>query len=205
MRLKTSVWARVAGFAAATLLTAPVLADDGPRYTYGEIGYSRVDFDDLNEDGDFFDADLSLAVHDMIHLFAGYSTGSVDVANFDVDVTNVAAGVGLNVPLSNTIDFVFDVAYLWIEFDAGNGGNNSIDEDGYGLSAGVRAMLTPRFEMNGGVSYASYSDSDSDDDTALNVGMVYNFTDMFALTAGAAIGDNVTSYGAGLRLYLGNR
>jgi len=203
MRLKTSVCARGTWLLVAALFSGSVLADEGPRYTYGEIGYSRVDYDDLNNDGDFFDAGLSLAVHDVVHLFADYSAGSVDVSSFDVDVTNVDAGAGLNLPLTKTMDLIIDVAYLWIEFDAGNGGNNSIDNNGYGARAGVRAMLAPNFELNGGVSYANFDDSD--DDTALYGGLVYNFTPMFAVSAGVSVGDNVTSYDAGLRLYLGDK
>jgi hypothetical protein len=203
MRLKTSVWAWRSGLVVAALFAGNALADEGPRYTYGEIGYSRVDYDDLNNDGDFFDAGVSLAVHDMVHLFADYSTGSVDVSSFDVDVTNVDAGAGLNLPLTKTVDLIVDVAYLWTEFDAGGGGNNSVDEDGYGARVGVRAMLTPNFELNGGGSYANFDHSD--DNTAVYGGLVYNFTRMFAVSAGVSVGDNVTSYDAGLRLYLGDK
>lgn len=202
MRLNTAVLFRGAGVVAAMLLTGSVLAGEGPRYTYVEAGYSRLDFDNLDNDGDFFNGGGSLAVHKNVHLFADYAAGSVDVSNNDVDVTNVQAGVGLNVPLSNTVDFIFDVAYLWTELEFGN---NSVDDDGYGLRAGVRAMLTPKFELNGGGTYADYSDSDNDEDnTALYVGGVYNFTDMFAMTGGVSVGDNVTSYGVGVRLYFGD-
>ncbi len=74
---------------------------------------------------------------------------------------------------------------------------NSQDDDGYAIRAGIRAMLTPQFELNGGGSYVDVSD----DDTALYVGAVYSFTDMFAVTGNVSVGDNATAYGVGLRLY----
>jgi len=201
MRLKTSVWARGTALLATALFTGSVLASEGPRYTYGDIGYSRVDFDDLNNDGDFLDLGGSLRVHDKLHLFADYSGGNVSVSSFDVDVTNVDAGIGANLPLSPTVDLIIDVAYLWSELDAGHG--NSDDEHGFGARVGVRAMLAPNFELNGGASYADYNDSD--DNKALYAGLVYNFTDMVAMTAGVSAGDNVTSYDIGLRIYFGDR
>ena len=202
MRLKTSVCARGAGTLAAALFAGNVLAAEGPRYTFAQVAYANVDFDDLNNDGDFVNAGASLAVHEKVHLFADYAAGSVDVGNVDVDVTNVDAGLGINLPLSPTVDLVVDIAYLWTELDAGNG-FNSVDENGFGARAGVRAMLAPNFELNGGVSYADYEDSD--DDTALYGGLVYNFTEAVAVMAGASVGDNVTSYELGVRLYFGDK
>lgn len=202
MRLKTSVWAQGTGMLAAALFAGNVLAAEGPRYTFAQVAYENVDFDDLNNDGDFVNAGASLAVHDKVHLFVDYAAGSVDVGNFEIDVTNVDAGLGINLPLSPTVDVIVDIAYLWSEFDAGNG-FNSVDENGFGARAGVRAMLAPNFELNGGVSYADYEDSD--DDTALYGGLVYNFTEAVAVTAGASVGDNITSYELGVRLYFGDK
>ena len=56
-------------------------------------------------------------------------------------------------------------------------------------------MLTPQFELNGGGTYVDVTD----DDTALYVGGVYNFTDMFALSGDVSVGDNATAYGVGMR------
>jgi hypothetical protein len=203
MRLKTSVWAQGTGLLAAAWFAGGALAAEEPRYTYAQIAYANVDFDDLNNDGDFVNAGASLAVHDKVHVFADYAAGSVDVSNFDVDVTNLDAGIGIDLPLSPTVDVVVDIAYLWTEFDAGNGGNNSVDENGFGARAGVRAMVAPNFELNGGVSYADYEDSD--DDTALFGGLVYNFTDAVAVMAGASVGDNITTYELGVRVYFGDK
>jgi hypothetical protein len=58
----------------------------GPRYTYGELGYARIDFDNFNEDADVFGANGSLAVSDQIYLIAAYSDGNIDASGFDIDL-----------------------------------------------------------------------------------------------------------------------
>jgi len=183
---------------AALLFSCAASADEGPRYTYGEIGYSRLDIDNYSGDGDFADFDVSLALTDLVHVFATYSDGTVG-SSPDIDVRTASGGVGLNIPLDSrhTVDLVLDAAYLWTEVD----GNffNALDDDGYGLSAGVRAMLNPNLEVNGGVAYTDVNE----DDTAVYAGVVYKFTDLFAVTGGVSAGDNATSYGVGVRLYFG--
>jgi|APFre7841882724_1041349.scaffolds.fasta_scaffold80283_2 hypothetical protein len=195
MNMKTSIWARRAGFVAAVLVAGSAVASEGPRYTYGELGYAQIDFDGFNEDADVFGADGSLAVSDRVFLIASYSQGTIDASGFDVDLTTAAVGAGMHFPLNETIDFVADAAYVWAEVDADS--FDAQDDDGFALSAGLRAMLTPQFELNGGGTYVDVSD----DDTALYVGAVYNFTDMFAVTGNVSVGDNATAYGVGARLY----
>ena len=195
MDQKSKRWIRPAGLVAAMLFAGSAAASEGPRYTYGELGYARVDFDNFNEDADLFGANGSLAVSDQIYLIASYSDGSIDGNGFDIDLKQAEAGAGLHFPLNSKVDFTADASYVWAEVDAD--GFNSQDDDGYAIRAGIRAMLTPQFELNGGGSYVDVSD----DDTALYVGAVYNFTDMFAVTGNVSVGDNATAYGVGLRLY----
>jgi hypothetical protein len=195
MRNQNTLWARRAGFVAAALLAGSAAAGEGPRYTYGELGYSRVDFDNFSEDADLFNASGSLAVTDRVHLIAGYSNGSIDGSGVNVDLESATIGAGVNFPLNEKIDLVADAAYAWAKVDANNFGSDS--DDGYALNVGLRAMLTPQFELNGGGTYVDISD----DNTAAYVGAVYNFTDMFALSGNISVGDNATAYSAGLRLY----
>lgn len=187
------LWCRRAGvLLGAGVLSAACLADQGPKWTYVEGGYSRIDFDDIDADGDLVGLGGSLAVTDLFHVFASYGHGNVDVDGpGDVDVDQIAAGAGINYPISDTVDLVGQAA--WVRAEVG-----PFEENGVGLFGGVRAMLSPQFELNGGLSYVDIDDSD---ETSLDLGMVYSFTDMFAVSAGASIGDESTSYGIGLRLY----
>jgi hypothetical protein len=178
--------------------TAATAADNGPRYTYGEVGYSHLDFDDFDADGDAWYLNGSFALTDMFHVVAGYTDGNLDAnGGGSADYSSWNLGVGINYPISDTIDLVGRLSYLSAEVE-------NDDEDGYGLYAGVRAMVMPQFELNGGVDYTDLG-GDFGDDTAVELGAVYNFTDMVAAAAGVSFSDNVTQYNIGLRLYFGER
>ena len=188
----------IAGVCLALSGTAALAADSGPRYTYGELGYSNLDFDDFDADGDAWYVKGSFALTDMFFATAGYADGDLDVdSGGDSDYTNFDLGAGINYPLNDTLDLVGRLSYISVDTDAG-------DEDGYGLYAGVRAMLTPQFELNGGLDYTDLGDP-YDSNTAVEVGGVYSFTDMFAATGGISFSDDVTEYSIGLRLYFGQR
>ncbi len=195
MKIRNSAVGKAAGILAGVLMANAAMAADGPQYTYVEAGYSWIDYDDVNADGDALNIGGSLAVTDMFHLFAGYQDGEIEIGNFDVDVSTMQLGGGMNIELSPTVDLVATAAWARADLDANAFGSDN--EDGYALGVGVRAMVMPQLELNGGVSYVDISD----DDTALTVGAVYSFNEMFALTAGASFGDNVTSYGIGGRIY----
>jgi hypothetical protein len=188
----SSVCKRIGLLVGASFLSGVCYAQDaGPKYTYIEGGYTAIDIDDFDEDGDLWGVGGSLALTDMLFLSGGFASGDVG----DVDLTQAFVGLGLNVALNDTTDFVAEagVAYAEVEF-----GPFDEDDEGLGLSAGVRSMITPQFELNGGISYVDIAD---DDETALYAGAVYSFTDMFAGTLGVSFGDDATSYGIGVRLY----
>jgi hypothetical protein len=130
----------------------------------------------------------------FFHVFASYDDGQIDpdgVFSLELDANAGVVGAGVNYPLSETVDLVGQAAWVRLEVE-------NFDEDGLGLFGGVRAMVTPRLELNGGVSYVDIDDSD---DPSLDVGLVYSFTDRFAVRAGASFSDAATSLGIGVRLY----
>ena len=197
MKPQMTVWTRRVGFVAAALLAGSAFADEGPRYTYGEIDYQRINPDNFDDDANAGAAEVSLAVARHVHVFAGYSYGQVDTRGITVDLQSAEGGAGLNFPLSKTIDVVAEAAYLWAKVDADRFG--SADDSGYGLKAGLRAMVTPKLELNGGVAYTDVSGSE----TAGYVGAVYNFTNAVAMTLGVSASKDATTYGGGLRVYFG--
>ena len=169
---------------------------EGFNYTFVSAGYGTVDFDDVDVDGDGFDIGGSVAVADNIHLFAGYEIANLD---FDVDASGFNAGIGYNTPLSNVIDFVAALSYEYVELDVP--GFGSVDENGYGLGAGLRFAATEALELNAGLKYVDLGDSD---DTGFGVGGLYNFTETFALGLTGNWTDDATSYSIGGRLYFGD-
>lgn len=188
---------RLCMFAGAASMAGAAIADSGPRYTFGELAYTRADYEDIDADGDLFGIAGSIAIGDMFHLIAAYDDGELEGdGGGDVDASTVELGGGINYAISDTVDIVGQLAWVSAELDSGRFGG--IDEDGYRLSGGLRAMMTPQFELNGGLTYLDIEDAD---DTAVEFGGVYSFTDLFAVTGGASIGDEVTSFRIGARLY----
>jgi len=180
----------------ASLMAGVCLADDGPRYTFAEIGYSHTEIDDFDADGEMIGISGSIALTDMVHMFASFDDGELDGdGGNDPDITTTMVGAGVNYAISPTMDLVGQVAWVMYEIDAGA---FDADEDGIALAGGIRAMVSPQFELNGGITYVDVDDSD---ETSLVVGAVYSFTDMVAGTADVSFGDDTTTYGIGLRIY----
>lgn len=195
-QLPTNV-ARLAALLGATLMAGVCLADNGPSYTYGELGYTRLDIEDFDADGDMLGIGGSMAVADQFHIFASYDDGEVD-PDFgpEIDVTLLEVGGGINYAVSDTVDLVGRLSWVSAELDAGGFGD--VDDDGLGLFGGMRAMMNLQLELNGGIGYTDIEDND---EASLDIGAVYSFTETFAVTADASFADDVSSYGIGLRMY----
>ncbi len=189
--------ARLAALLCAGMMAGVCMADSGPRYTYGEFGYTRLDIEDFDADGDMLGINGSFAVADQFHIFASYDDGEVD-PDFgpEIDVTLLEIGGGINYAISDTVDLVGRLSWVSAELDAGGFGD--VDDDGLGLFGGMRAMMNLQLELNGGISYTDIEDND---EASLDIGAVYNFTEVFAVTADASFGDDLSTYGIGLRMY----
>jgi hypothetical protein len=189
---------------ASALLMTSALAAEGPRYTYVEAGYLDLEVDNDSNfggdlDGDGFAIGGSLAVTDMFHLFTDYSDVDLDADNFAVgaDYSQFAIGGGINYAMSDTVDLVGRLAYLDVEVEVDSFG--SADETGYGLYAGARAMVSPAWEVNGGIGYSDLGDDI--DGTSFSLGTLYSLTEIIAVGAGVTVGDDTTSWTVGVRLY----
>jgi len=197
MLTRVAHWIRPVGFvAAAAFAGSAAAASEGPRYTYAEADYARVDFDNFSDDANVFAAGGSFGVTEMLYLVGGYSYGRIDTNGPDVDLQNFDAGLGLHIPLDSKVDLIAEVAYAWAKVHVDSFGSE--DDDGVAFKAGIRAMLSPEFELNAGGTYVDISGNDS---TAGYVGGVYNFDDALAVTGTILVGDDATSYGIGLRYY----
>ena len=80
-------------------------------------------------------------------------------------------------------------------------GGFSVDDDGFLLGFGLRGRVAQQFELEGAVNYTDYSDSG--DDTSLGAAARWFFTDQFSAFAEGEFGDDVTSYGIGMRWNFG--
>jgi hypothetical protein len=171
------------------------LAQDGFDYTYVEGAYlsSDVDAGPFSADGDGLGVRGSIALGGKLHLFGEYATQDHD---FDVDTSSWSVGVGLHHPIQSNLDFVAELGWVKIEVDTPFG---SADDDGLGLSGGVRYRAGQKVELEGMLHYVDMDGSD----TSLGLGGRYYFTPSFALTSGLLFDDNDTGWSIGVRASFG--
>lgn len=176
-------------------LSGAALAEDFD-YSFVEVSWGQIEFDELDVDGDGIGIGGSMAISDSFHVFGGYQTGDMD---FDVDINRLEAGLGFNTPLSDAVDLTASVSYVSIEAEAGG---LSADENGYGLGVGLRAMASPALEVGGGISYKDYGDS-FDAETEFNGGFLYHFSEAFSVGLAGEWGEDFTMYSVNGRFSFG--
>ena len=106
-------------------------------------------------------------------------------------------GAGYHVPITDNADFYG--MFSFVSAEASIDGFDSVDEDGYAATIGLRGMIGERFELNGSLAYVDLGNGG--DSTSFGAGALYNFSDAFAAGFSVGIDDDVTTYGIGLRVY----
>ena len=179
-------------------LSAPAMAE-GPQWNFIEGSWQRIDISDsgFDVDGDGFGVGGAFEIASSWHLFANYQTADFD---FGVDFDQLVVGGGFHTAISDSTDFVADLAY--VRLDAGISGVGSADDDGFAGRIGVRSMVTESVELAGYITQTELSDSGGD--TSLDGQAWYSFTRNFAVGANVSFSDDVTRYGLGFRAYFGN-
>jgi hypothetical protein len=164
---------------------------EGFEYDYFDFGWGSIDYDDIGVDGDGFALSGSVVVADNLHIFANYVGADLD---FGADATSYGIGLGYNTPVSDKVDFVAGVSYEYVEI-------GPFDENGYGLSIGLRFAASEELEFNGSLGYVDLGDAG--DDTAVGVGFLYDLSDNFAFGLNGSWSDDVSIYGIQGRWYFG--
>ena len=185
---------------ALVLVLSPAMAD-GLSYNFIQLGYQKADLDDdlagISVDGDGYGISGSFEVGENFFIGAGYSALDFD---FGVDLDQLSIGGGYHMSLSDRSDFYATLSYIRAE--ASVSGFGSVDDDGYGVSVGIRGLLSDNVELNGSIAYSDLGDGA--DGTAFGAGALYSFTENFALGFDVSVDDDVTMYGVGARFYFGS-
>lgn len=182
-------------FAFSTAICAEDLS-----YNYVDVSYSQTEFDDFNVDGDSIGIDGSFEINENFFAFASYGTGDLDDGfGNSVDIDELSAGVGYHMPLSGQVDLVTGLSYEYVDLSAP--GFGSVDDNGFGLSIGLRFAATEQVELNAGIKYIDLSDSG--DDTGFGIGGLYNFTENFSVGLAGSWTDDTSTYGIGGRFNFG--
>jgi hypothetical protein len=183
-------------------------AAKGLTYSYGEVGYTNLDSDDV--DGDGVTGRISFGATDYIHLKAEWThSENLDVTrrNFfgkttlDVRTDRFLAGAGGNFTvLEKAFGFdAIDVFGTASFYNAAHSKDSNNTDRGYQIDAGVRSLIKKKFELNATVTYL---DIDNYDETGFGGGAVYRFYKKYS-----AVGnirhfsqDDTTEYFLGLRV-----
>lgn len=160
-------------------------------YSWVDAGWAQSDLDDVNETGDGFFVRGSVGFGTNWFASAGYRQVSFDVGGFDADFDLIDVGFGGHLPLTDKIDGVARISYIDVSADGPFG--SSADDNGYGLSAGIRALVAPQFELEASLEYTDLDDSG--DSTAGRLGARFHFTPAWAVGAEVLFGDDQTDFG----------
>lgn len=215
--------AMAAGDLSYTYIEAGYLVQDVDMYEDNQI-FNNVleDFDD----GDGFEIEGSVAFTDNFFGFGNYSKTSADFTFVDdaglriprgQDVKTLTVGVGYNRPIAvgqGQTDFVARAAYFDSDYGDFNLGadDNEINEwddvdnafndlsedasDGFKLDAGLRSQVIDWLEAGGGIRYTYM---ESEDDFSVFADLLFEINQSFGISASADFGDNMSTYGVGLR------
>lgn len=185
--------ARCATFLGLLALVAAALPAasqaDTLDYSFAELAYVDSEFGNLNGDG--ISLRGSVPVNDTFFVFASYWDVGYD---FNVDITSIEAGAGVHLPFNDTVHLVGRFGLVKSEFD---NGNSSSDDDGFTFGAHVRAVVMPRFELEGGFDYI---DLGTDPDTLLVLQGRYFFMENIAGGLRLEFGDDIDSMSLGVRV-----
>ena len=172
---------------ALVLATAPLAATAGElSYSHVEAGYAHLDLE--GEEADGFQLRGSVAVAEHVYLFGGY--GKVEGKDYDVELEESQAGVGLRSPTGERADFIFELGQVRhaVEVD-GALGSASETINGGRLSVGLRGLLADRLE---GWIKTSYNDGgDFDGSFSAVLGAHFSFNPTWGLIAEVESGELV--------------
>lgn len=215
--------AMAAGDLSYSYIEAQYLVQDVDMYEDNQA------FDNVIEDiddGDGYAVEASVAFTDNFFAFGNYSNTEADFTFVDDVGTRIprgqdnktfSIGLGFNTPLAigtGQTDFVAKAAYFDTDFGEFSLGANDddVDEwdevdnafrdlskdssDGFKADVGLRSQLVTWLEAGGGVRYTYM---ESDDDFSVFANLLFEITQNIGINASADFGDNMSTYGVGLR------
>lgn len=182
--------------AALFALTTPVLAQS-PSYNFVQLGYQELDLDDgglgIDVDGDGFAGGGSFVIAPNWHVVGDFSTADFGSG---VDLNTIQLGGGYHTDISPTMSFFTNLLWVNAEIDTPFG---SFDEDGFGLSVGVRSNLNSNVELEGALSYVDLGGGS--DGIAVGGAAWYRISDVFSVGLNASFDEDVVGFGIAGRFY----
>ena len=169
-----------------------VIASD-VNYDQLRLNYvsAEVDAGPVDIDGDGLELAGSFSFMNSFFAFGSYSDLDMD---FGLDASILELGGGYHRPITAMLDFVGGLGYVRQDLDTASG---NADDDGISLSGGVRGKMSDVIEVKAALNY--FVMDHGDNDTQLELGGDYYFTEQFAVGAGLSLGDDLTTWTLGGR------
>ena len=173
-----------------------------PSYNYLGLEYTQGEL--LGEDFTGYGVEASIGLGQSLFLKGTASTSENDEDYFfqqwtgKPELMNYSAGLGVHAPLSEQADVVVGAKYIRSELDIGG---STVEADGFGIDAGIRAMLTDNVELEGMVNYIDGDDFEQE--IGYRADARFYLTSAFSLSIGYFDGDEgdaAEGVIAGLRL-----
>ena len=171
-----------------------------PNFKYG---YLEAQYKGLSFSEDFFDdrggyfGEISFGGTGNVYVKANgfYAPGKSDDIE-DVSYFFASAGPGIALPIGSILDIHFDggIAYEKFDTELSELADGTI---GYYLSPGVRVGLGNNFEVNGALKYRNI---DSVGEFSIQLGLHIYINENIVLVGSADFGEEIDTYGVGLRL-----
>ncbi len=158
-------------------------------YTYAEFRF--VDIDDRSGDGLQLNGSFNLTENWIL-------VGGITAVSFDgnVDSTLVELGGGYVLPFRDRMDLVSTLRYVSGESDIPGGGR--VDDNGFGVSTGLRNRVDSKFEFRGQVNHINM---EHDKDTHVELAGDYYITRNFAAGASVKFAGDADSITIGARWF----
>lgn len=158
-------------------------------YTYAELRFVDVD----NRAGDGFQLNGSYQLRGNWIIVGGLTAVSL---NNNVDSTLLEIGGGYVLPFGNQFDLVSTLRFVSGESDTPDG--TRVDDNGFGVSTGVRSRVDSKFEIRGLVNHINM---EHDKDTHVELAGDYFFTRNFAAGASVKFAGDADSFTIGARWF----
>lgn len=159
------------------------------RYTYAEFRFVDID----NRAGDGLQLNGSFKLTGNWILVGGVTAVSL---NNNVDSTLVELGGGYVIPLRARMDLVSTLRYVGGESDVPGGGR--VDDNGFGISTGLRSRTDSKFEFRGLVNHINM---EHDQDTHIELAGDYFITSNIAAGASVKFAGDADSITIGARWF----
>ncbi|MDF2179348.1 TonB-dependent receptor [Aliiglaciecola sp. CAU 1673] len=190
-----------AAFFSSALMALPALSAS-PNWNQLGLSYVYADIDDVDDASPTgFGLSASALLGERFIVRGNYQSVSDDIRLLDADVEIEldwsSLAVGMRHGLTNTMDLYGLISYEYLDAKASfDGESESEDDNGYGLTVGLRAMVTEQLELDGSVAYVDVSD---ESDTLLKLTASYYLTSSLSVGLGLQATDDFKLYMATAR------